>query len=122
MVNTMNPNNLDDKNAERILDGYFENARQVQCPKTMKQKLYTETVSKRSFSGRLAFSGVAAAAFVAFFSHSMYQQNRINQAQQDLNVAMHYIQKMTFKSLSSVKTNGIQPAVIKPLAKSVASI
>ena len=50
------------------------------------------------------------------------QNKQLLQAQNELNIAMQYINRVSFKSLASVNNKGIQPAVIKPMAKSMASI
>ena len=124
----MKPKNTNEKQVEIALDTYFKNANLARPSVSLQKNLYKKleiSTSPSLFSGRFAMTGVAVVAFAVFFTTQLYQnqqQDKLMRAQQELNVAMHYLNKMTFKSLSSVKSNGIQPAVIKPMAKSLASI
>lgn len=127
--------NMNEKNLEAQLKHYFDEARDVQCPDSMKKNLYAQTINsnkKSWYSNRLVLAGVSM-AFVATVlvktNHNLStieetnkQNAQLAQAQKELNVAMHYMNRVSFKSLASVKNKGIQPAIIKPMAKSLASI
>jgi hypothetical protein len=126
------------KNQESInfeLDRYFKEARDTKCPKSMKKNLYAQTINKKAnnwLNQRMVLAGVSmalVATFIIKLNHYQANIEEVNlrnaqllQAQNELNVAMHYMNRVSFKSLASVKSKGLQPAVIMPMAKSLASI
>lgn len=112
------------------LEEYFTCARNQKCPPNMKKNLYDKLeLSKRQshwWSPKLAIAGlslvfVSSVIFKVSNNHSI-QQDSIQQAQADLQVAMHYMNRVSLKSLTAVNNKGIRPALIKPLARSVASL
>lgn len=109
-------------NAE--LTGYFEHARRHKCPPSMKKHLYQRIgLSQQSMwlKPAMAFSFVALTVS-GFVWHNHSQHQKLLQAEHDLQVAMHYMQKVSNKTLSGVSTHGIKPAIIVPLTKSMAKI
>lgn len=110
------------------IEQYFESSKKIKCPASMKKNLYQEISNKRTgfswFPSRMAVAGISLVfiSSVAFkISHNqLSQKESLDQAQAELMVAMHYINRVSFKSLSSVNNNGIKPGLIKPLATSVA--
>ncbi len=123
MKNTEIENNID-----REIDNYLGCARKTKCPPSMKQNLYDEIgLSNKSsfFASRYVMAGVSmafVAALVLNISNRHHQQNDLMQAQADLQVAMHYMNRVSFKSLSAVNSKGVRPGLIKPLAKTYASL
>ena len=112
------------------IDQYFKNSKNLKCPASMKKNLYQEISNNRTgfswFPNKIAMAGISLVFItsVAFkISHNqLTQKESLNQAQAELMVAMHYINRVSFKSLSSVNNNGIKPGLIKPLATSVAQL
>ncbi len=110
------------------LDNYFNCASKRTCPPSMKQNLYAQIAKEKKsswFNPRLAIAGLSmvfVSALVINISSRHQQQEQLMQAQADLQVAMHYINQVSMKSLSAVNTNGIKPGLIKPLAKTYASL
>jgi len=110
------------------LDDYFDCASKRKCPASMKRNLYTQIGKEKKppwFNPRLAMvslSIVFVSALVFNISHKYQQQKQMVQAQAELQVAMHYINQVSMKSLSAVNTNGIRPGLIKPLTKTYASL
>lgn len=110
---------------DKELEKYFKKAGELKCPPSMKNSLYKKLeLSKPGFWSlpRFAIAGISL-AFVASFTmlisqHNIHQRElQIEQAQDDLQIAMHYINRVSLKSLSSVNNNGIRPALIKPISK-----
>jgi hypothetical protein len=113
---------------EAELEHYFKSSKQLKCPPSMKKNLYQHiSDNKTKFSwlpnklvmASLSLVFISSVAFKISNNHSI-QEESIIQAQAELQVAMHYINRVSFKSLSSVNNNGIKPGLIKPLAKSIA--
>ncbi len=126
---------MNKENINTELDRFFKDASAIKCPESMKKNLYAQTISSKTnswFSNRLVLAGVSMALVTTvIIKMNSYQTNIENinlqneqliQAQNELNVAMQYMNRVTFKSLASVNNKGIQPAIIKPMAKSLASI
>ena len=113
---------------EDELDDYFECAGKRKCPPRMKHKLYAQIAKEKKsswFNPRLAIAGLSmvfVSALVFTVSNKHQQQEQLMQAQAELQVAMHYINQVSMKSLSAVNTNGIKPGLIRPLAKTYASL
>ena len=112
------------------LERYFECSKKVKCPTSMKKNLYQHiSNNSQKFSwipNKVALAGISlvfitSVAFKISNSH-LTQQKSIDQAQAELMVAMHYINQISFKSISSVNNNGIKPGLIRPLARSVAQL
>ncbi len=110
---------------------YFEQARKVKCPPSMKQNLYQQ-IGLNPF-GRLSgspwFKPALAFSFVAVFSlglvwqnQNQIQKNQLAVAERDMQLAMHYMQKISAKTLEGANTHGIKPAIIIPVSKSMAQI
>jgi len=114
---------------ETELEHYFDYARNQKCPPSMKQNLYERlNLNKSPFwqTPRFAIAGlslvfVSSLLFKISNDHNL-QQDNLQQAQADLQVAMHYMNQVSFKSLSSINNKGIKPALIVPLARSVATL
>lgn len=109
-------------NAE--LTGYFEQARRYQCPSSMKKNLYQKVgISQGNLwlKPAMAFSFMAVVLSGVLW-HNHNQQQQLLQAERDMQVAMHYMQKVSNKTLSGVNTHGIKPAIIVPISKSMAKI
>ena len=121
-----------DKNIEQEINKYFKSASALQCPKSMKQNLYAEIgLNKKSwFVPKLAMAGLSLVFVTSvLFKISTNTDTKVNnqqfnneqtldEAQVDLKIAMHYINRVSFKTLSAVNNDGIKPAIIKPLARS----
>ncbi len=106
------------------LTSYFEQARNVTCPPTMKQGLYDKIGIKKSVNWMqpaMAFSMVAVMALgLVWNNHN--QEQKLMAAERDLQIAMHYMQKISTKALQDTHTHGIKPAIIVPVSKSMAQI
>jgi hypothetical protein len=112
------------------LDRYFECSKNIKCPTSMKKNLYQQiSDNNSSFSwipSKMALAGISLVfvTSIAFkiVNNKLTQQKSIDHAQAELMVAMHYINRVSFKSISSVNNNGIKPGLIRPLARSVAQL
>ncbi|WP_154222735.1 hypothetical protein [Marinicella rhabdoformis] len=117
-----------DQQINADLTDYFEQARRQQCPPSMKQGLYqrigvTKTKStfmQTWFKPAMAFSFVTLATGGLLWQH--HQDQKLLAAEQEMQLAMHYMQKISNKTLGDVNTHGIKPAIIVPLTKSMAKI
>ena len=110
---------------------YFEQAKKVKCPTSMKQNLYQQlginSTKKRKNSfwlkPTLAFSFVAVFSIGLVWQHrSQTEQDLLATAERDMQIAMHYMQKISAKTLQDANTHGIKPAIIVPVSKSMAQI
>jgi protoheme ferro-lyase len=110
---------------------YFAQARKLKCPPSMKQNLYQKIGLKQSSGWQQSqwFKPVLAFSFVAVFSlglvwqnHNQIQQQQLAEAERDMQIAMHYMQKISAKTMEDVNTHGIKPAIIVPVSKSMAQI
>ena len=113
-----------EKQVSEELTNYFEQARQVKCPPSMKQNLYDQIGINQSFEWfkpALAFSFVAISA-LGLVWHQQKQQDLLEQAERDMQIAMHYMQKVSEKTLEDTNTLGIKPGIIVPVSKSMAQI
>lgn len=105
------------------LTGYFEQARQVKCPPSMKQGLYAKVGLNRSaqwLKPAMAFSFVAMCSLGLVWNN--HKQDQLAQAERDMQIAMHYMQKVSEKTLEDTSTLGIKPGIIVPVSKSMAQI
>lgn len=122
-----------EKQVEAELEHYFDCARSHRCPPSMKKSLY-EKISSESkqpvFMPKFAVIGLSL-VFVASIIFKLTNQPiatlpnqalNLKQGQADLQIAMHYMNQVSLKSLSEVNNKGIKPALIKPLAISMASL
>ena len=121
-------NKITPENINQELKTYFSHAKNIKCPKSMKQNLYAEIFAKKSswYSNKLAIAGLSL-AFVATVMFNITNQHKLkneqlNQAQTDIAIAMHYMNRVSLKSLTAVNNKGIKPGLIKPLARSYASL
>lgn len=94
----------------------------------MKKNLYDEIGMNQSFAwwpSRLIVASLSVVLVTSvMFKYNQHQQSRhseLLQAQADLHLAMHYMNRISFKSLATVNTKGLKPGLIKPLAKSAAT-
>ena len=109
------------------LTHYFEQARKLKCPPSMKQNLYQKIgLKKPGFNWLMP---AVAFSFLAVFSlglvwqnHQQTQHEQLAVAERDMQIAMYYIQKISAKTLEDVNTHGIKPAIIVPVSKSMAQI
>ena len=112
------------KDIEQEINNYFNRAKTLQCPKSMKQNLYAEIgLNKKTWlMPKLVMAGLSLVFVTSvLFKISTNTGNNVqtlDEAQVDLKIAMHYINRVSFKTLSAVNNDGIKPAIIKPLAKS----
>ena len=122
-----------EKQVEAELEHYFDCARAQKCPPGMKKALYAKIASEKrqtNFTPKyalLALSLVFVGSVVFKISNQPIaplpnQDLELKQAQADLQIAMHYMNQVSFKSLTEVNNKGIKPALIKPLAISMASL
>ncbi|MFC3194642.1 hypothetical protein ACFODZ_10375 [Marinicella sediminis] len=105
------------------LTNYFEQARQVKCPSSMKQGLYDRVGLNNSvqwLKPAMAFSFVALCSLGLVWNN--HHQDQLAQAERDMQIAMHYMQKISEKTLEDTNTLGIKPAIIVPVSKSMAQI
>lgn len=113
---------------DKELDHYFLCARNKKCPPSMKKGLYEKLNigQKRSFwqSPSMAIAGLSlvfVSSVVFKVSHDINRDNQnLKSAQAELQVAMHYMNQISMKSLTAINNKGIKSALIKPMAKSVA--
>lgn len=113
-----------EKQVSEELTSYFEQARQVKCPPSMKQNLYARIGLEKSYQWlkpAMAFSFVALAS-VGLVWHHQHQQLQMEQAEREMQIAMHYMQKISVKALEDTNTLGIKPGIIVPVSKSMAQI
>ena len=119
---------LTEQQIQEGLKNYFKTARQQKCPESMQKNLYSKLqIDRRSswWSPRFAVAGlsfvfVTSVLFTISKNHS--QQLKLDQAQADMQVAMHYMNRVAFKSLSSVNNKGLKPGLIMPLSRSMATM
>lgn len=113
-----------EKQVSEELTSYFEQTRQLKCPPSMKQSLYAniglDGVSQW-LKPVIAFSFVALCS-VGLIWHNQHQQNQLEQAERDMQIAMHYMQKVSEKTLEDTNTLGIKPGIIVPVSKSVSQM
>lgn len=118
--------NKEDKYIDNEIEKYFQSAGNMKCPGSMKKNLYNElNISPgRFFTFPKLATGltlVFAASIIMKISVDSYQQRQIqqqiDQAETEMQIAMHYFNRVSMKSLSAVNNNGIRPAIIKPLSK-----
>ena len=118
-----------DKRIESDLSEYFEQAKQLRCPPSMKKGLYQRVgVDSR----RMWMPAAAFAVVFAFTVGLMMPMSRTSDvlpadfnysdANKDMQIAMHYMEKIGFKTLSDANTHGILPGIIKPVSKTVSQI
>ncbi len=93
----------------------------------MKTALYENIGLNQNYTwqpSKLLVAGLSTVLVVSMmFTYRQHnRQNELMQAQADLEVAMHYMNRVSLKSISSVNSNGLTPGLIKPLAKSVATL
>jgi len=117
-----------DKNIQQELNKHFEWARQNKCPPSMQKNLYKnlQIDNKQSWlTPRFAVAGLTllfVSSVIFNISENKIQQQKLDQAQEDLQIAMHYMNRVSFKPLSAVNNKGIKPGLIMPLSRSVASL
>ncbi|WP_223788126.1 hypothetical protein [Marinicella meishanensis] len=108
------------------LTTYFEQARQVKCPPGMKQGLYQKIglgAGQQWFKPAMAFSMVAVLSLgLVWHNRQQAQLEQLAAAERDMQIAMHYMQKVSAKALEETNTHGIKPAIIVPVSKSMAQI
>ncbi len=113
-----------EKQVSEELTAYFEQARQAKCPPSMKQNLYAKvglSGSAQWFKPAMAFSFVALCS-LGLVWHNQHQQHQLEQAERDMQIAMHYMQKVSEKTLEDTNTLGIKPGIIVPVSKSMSQI
>lgn len=118
---------LTEQQIQAGLKNYFNTARKQKCPESMQKNLYsTLQIDGKTnwFSPRFALAGLSFlfVSSLLFNLSNNHSQQQLDQAQADLQVAMHYINRVTFKSLSAVNNKGLKPGLIKPLSRSMASM
>ncbi len=117
-----------DNQIQAELNKYFDCAREQKCPSSMKQKLYEQLNIENKlnwWSPRFAVAGLSllfVSSVIFNISNGHIQQQKLDQAQADLQVAMHYMNRVSFKPLSAVNNKGLKPGLIMPLSRSMASL
>lgn len=115
-----------EKQVTEELTEYFEQARQLKCPASMKKNLYAQiglNKTRQWLQPAMAFSFVALSSLgLVWHNHNQNQQMVLAQAERDMQIAMHYMQKISEKTLEETNTHGIKPAIIVPVSKSMAQI
>jgi len=106
------------------LTDYFDKARAIKCPPSMKTGLYQFIgLSGHKINWRPVMAFCLLFVVIGGISWQQFSTNKMNlQAEKDMQIAMHYIEKIGFKAFSEVNSHGIRPAIIFPLAKSMAKI
>ncbi|MCF6300071.1 MAG: hypothetical protein L3J52_02970 [Proteobacteria bacterium] len=106
------------------LADYFDKARTIKCPSSMKTGLYQRIgFSRRMINWRPVMAFCLVFVVIGGISWQQFSTNQKNlQAEQDMRIAMHYIEKIGFKAFSEVNSHGIRPAIIYPLSKTMAKI
>ncbi len=108
------------------LTSYFEQARKAKCPPSMKQKLYEKIGIQQKnawFKPAMAFSMVAVLSLgLVWQNHQQTQSEQLAAAERDMQIAMHYMQKISAKTLQDTNTHGIKPAIIVPVSKSMSQM
>ncbi len=115
------------ENLDTQIDDYFKQAGNKTCPKSMKRNLYAEIGLGQStwFTPKLvlmSFSLALVTSLLLQFSKPDNKQQKLALAQKEMQIAMHYMNRVSLKSLSAVSNKGIKPGLIKPLARSYASL
>ncbi len=119
---------LTEQQIQEGLKTYFDIARKQKCPESMQKNLYNKLqldVKNSWWSPRFVVAGLSfifVSSVIFNISTNQSQSQQLDQAQADLQVAMHYINRVTFKSLSAVNNKGLKPGLIKPLSRSMASM
>ena len=118
-----------EKNIESDLSDYFAQARKMRCPPSMKKNLYQQvgTNTRRNWVPATAFAVVCAVAIgmmmpMSRTSDVLPSDFNYTDASKDMQIAMHYMEKIGFKTLSEANTHGILPGIIKPVSKTVSQI
>ncbi len=110
---------------DRRIEAYFAKARSARVSGGFKQKLYARIgLADNGWAGRslMAFS-VAAVLVTGLVMQQQHARNeQLQQAEREMQIAMHYMQQIGFKTLSEVNNHGIKPAIIKPVSKTMAQI
>jgi len=123
----MNIEKLEQK-SDKELEQYFSCARNQKCPPSMKKGLYEKlniNLNKPFWqSPSIVISGLSLVFISSFVLKMNLDISRDNQnlesAQAELQIAMQYMNEISMKSLSAINNKGIKPALVKPLARSVA--
>jgi hypothetical protein len=108
------------------LNKHFDCARKLKCPESMQQNLYEKLQIDRNhnwFSPRFAIAGLSlvfVSSVIFNISSNHIQQQKLHQAQEELQIAMQYMNRVSFKSLSAVNNKGIKPGLIMPLTRTAA--
>ncbi len=117
---------LTEQQIQAELKNYFNTARKQKCPENMQKNLYNQLQinTKSWFSPRFAVAGLSFlfVASVIFNTTNNHSQQQFDQAQADLQVAMHYMNRVSLKSLSAVNNKGLKPGLIMPLSRSMAAL
>ncbi|MCX7552414.1 hypothetical protein OS175_00865 [Marinicella sp. S1101] len=126
----MRKQNIEQQVSAELTD-YFEQARKVKCPPSMQRKLFVRLgiTPRKNWWQSSWFQPVLAFSFVAVFSlglvwhqNQQFQQQQLADAERDMQIAMHYMQKVSTKTLEDVNTHGIKPAIIVPVSKSMSQM
>lgn len=123
----MRKQNIEQQVSAELTD-YFENARKIKCPPSMKQNLYAKIGINQKGTWQNSWTKPALAfSFVAVFAVGFVWKNnqhleQLAQAERDMQIAMHYMQKVSAKTLQDTNTHGIKPAIIVPVSKSMSQM
>ncbi|WP_395377790.1 hypothetical protein [Marinicella sp. W31] len=118
-----------EKNIESDLSDYFAHAKNMRCPPSMKKNLYQRVGmnNRRNWVPATAFAVVCALAIglmmpMSRTSDVLPSDFNYSDASKDMQIAMHYMEKIGFKTLSGANSHGIMPGIIKPVSKTVSRI
>lgn len=113
-----------DRQLNRQMAAYFAQAAKNRCPEGMQTKLYQQLGIAKQKPLQQWLKPIAALSIaVCICSTILWQQHQSQQrqqAQQDMQIAMHYMQKISSKTLLKANSQGIKPAIIVPIYKSMA--
>lgn len=125
----MRKQNIEQQVTAELTD-YFEQARKVKCPPSMQQNLYAQLGIDQNRWWQSNWAKPAMAfSFMAVFALGLVWQNKqqlkqeqLAAAERDMQIAMHYMQKISEKTLEDANSHGIKPAIIVPVSKSMSQM
>lgn len=119
-------NKLTDQQLNRQIAAHFSQAASRRCPDRMQAKLYQKlgiANNKSRFRTPFLTPIMTLSIVFAIGSTILWQQHQLQQrqqAEQEMKIAMHYMNKVSGKTLLKANKHGIKPAVIVPIYKTMA--
>lgn len=112
-----------DRQLNRQMATYFAQAAKNRCPEGMQTKLYQQLGIARQKPLQQWLKPIAALSIaVCICSTILWQQHQSQQrqqAQQDMQIAMHYMRKISEKPLLKTNSKAIKPAVLMPIHRHI---